>query len=126
MTAHHDPLIVFYDGDCPGCVSDRRRYEWLAGRAGDSVTWFDITDQDETLRARGIDPLRALQELHVQDADGVIHSEMDAYILLMRRVPVLKPLAVLISLPIIRPALARWYHAWVERRLRRRGVLSDG
>ncbi|MFT7338921.1 MAG: hypothetical protein ACI92B_002256, partial [Marinobacter maritimus] len=57
------------------------------------------------------------RELHVKDDQGEIHNEMDAYILLMSRVFVLKPLAWLISLPVIRPTLAKLYHSWVERRL---------
>ena len=95
----------------------RQRYEKLAGKTGESVEWLDITGKDEQLRAEGIDPDKALRELHVKDAQGHIHSEMDAYILLMSRVPMLKPLAWLIGLPVIRPVLARMYHYLVDRRL---------
>lgn len=116
-------LRVYYDGACPGCIRDRQWYERLAGRAGESVEWFDITGQDDTLRAAGIDPGEAMRELHVEDSQGRVHREMDAYILLMQRVPVLSPLAWLISLPGIRPLLAAWYHRWVSRRLKRTGRL---
>lgn len=121
MTAASDRLRVYYDGSCPGCIRDRRHYEKLAGRAADSVEWVDITGRDEELRSVGIDPDAALQELHVQDSAGRIHRELDAYILLMARVPVLKPLAWLIGLPVIRPLLARAYHRMVTRRLERTG-----
>ncbi|MDD2740006.1 MAG: hypothetical protein PHR94_13835 [Methylomonas lenta] len=47
---------------------------------------------------------------------------MDAYILLMNKVPLLKPVAWLIGLPLIRPILVRLYHWQVNRRLRRREV----
>lgn len=114
-------LRVYYDGSCPTCIRDRRQYEKLAGKAADNVEWVDITGRDDALRAAGIDPDDALQELHVEDADGLIHRELDAYILLMSRVPVLKPLAWLIGLPVIRPLLARAYHAMVTRRLERTG-----
>jgi len=117
MTDSNTKLVVFYDGACPACIKDRRWYEKLAGKTGESVEWLDITGRDDELRSEGIDPHRALRELHVKDTQGRIHREMDAYILLMARVPVLKPLAWLIGLPLIRPALARLYHAWVSRRL---------
>lgn len=117
MTSPDGKLIVFYDGSCPACIKDRRWYEKLAGRTGESVEWLDITGRDEQLRQEGIDPDSALRELHVKDAQGRIHREMDAYILLMSRLPVLKPLAWLIGLPLIRPFLARLYHSWVSRRL---------
>lgn len=110
-------LVVFYDGSCPACIKDRRWYEKLAGRTGDDVEWLDITGRDDELRREGIDPDQALRELHVRDSSGQVHREMDAYILLMSRVTLLKPLAWLIGLPGIRPLLASLYHRWVERRL---------
>lgn len=118
-------LTVYYDGSCPTCVKDRERYEAMAGERGRNVEWFDITGQDELLRAEGIDPRWALLELHVRDEQGCIHSEMDAYILLMSRVPRLRPLAWVLGLPVIRPALAALYRWWVRRRLARDGRLPQ-
>ena len=116
-------VIVYYDGGSPSCVKDRQRFENLAGRAGSDVCWFDITEQPEQLREKNIDPQRALRELHVQTADGRIRSSIEAYILLFKRVPLLRPLAWLIGLPLIRPLLAKIYHWRVQRRLRRSGRL---
>jgi len=123
MNPSNGKLKVYYDGSCPGCIKDRERYERLAGDKADQVQWTDITGRDEELKRKGIDPDAALQELHVEDERGQIHRELDAYILLMSRVPVLKPLAWLIGLPVIRPLLARLYHWMVNRRLRRTGRL---
>lgn len=118
-----EPITVYYDGACPACVRDRQRYEQLAGEHADEVYWFDITGRDEELRQLGIDPRLALTELHVRDAGQRVHSELDAYILLMQRAPRLRPLAWLIGLPLIRPLLSRLYHAMVMRRLKREGRL---
>lgn len=115
-------LTVFYDGACPKCRRDRATYEQLGRNADQQVCWFDITGQETRLRALGIDPRKALSELHVRDTDGRIVSELDAYILLMNKVPVLKPFARLLSLPYIRPLLAKLYHWRVNRRLRKRGL----
>lgn len=116
-------IIVYYDGACPKCVKDRRTYEKLAGKAGSYVCWTDITGKDAELRKIGIDPKKALTELHVQDENRQIRSELDAYILLMGKAPLLKPLTWLIGLPLIRPFLAKIYHWQVNRRLRRSGRL---
>ena len=116
-------IIVYYDGSCPKCVKDRQNYEQLAGNAGENVCWMDITGQDEQLREIGIDPRKALTELHVKDENQQILSELDAYIPLMSKVPLLKPLAWLIGMSLIRPLLARIYHWQVNRRLRRSGRL---
>jgi predicted DCC family thiol-disulfide oxidoreductase YuxK len=123
MNQDNRKIIVFYDGACPKCVKDRLTYEKLAGKAGAYVCWTDNTGQDESLREIGIDPHKALTELHVQDENQKILSELDAYILLMGKVPLLKPLAWLIGLPLIRPLLAKIYHWQVTRRLRRSGRL---
>jgi predicted DCC family thiol-disulfide oxidoreductase YuxK len=116
-------LSVYYDGACPKCIRDRQNYEKLSGQSGEQVCWFDITGQESQLRELGIDPHKALTELHVRDENGRIVSELDAYMLLMQKVPLLKPLAWLIGLPLIRPLLANWYHQQVNRRLRQRGLL---
>ena len=59
----------------------------------------------------------------MSDETGRILCELDAYILLMDRVPLLKPLAWLLGMPVIRPLLARLYHWMVIRRLRKGGRL---
>jgi predicted DCC family thiol-disulfide oxidoreductase YuxK len=123
MNQDKPKIIVYYDGACPKCVKDRQTYEKLAGKAGEDVCWTDITGQEKYLREIGIDPQKALTELHVQDEDQCILSEIDAYILLMSKVPLLKPLAWLIGLPLIRPLLAKIYHWQVTRRLKRSGRL---
>ena len=121
VVSTRQPLKVYYDGACPRCVRDRRRYTRLAGAASQGVEWVDITGREALLRARGIDPERALLELHVEDADGVLYSELDAYILLLGRVPRLRPLAWLLTLPGLKPLLGRLYRASVRRRLARQG-----
>lgn len=123
MRKDKDKIIVYYDGACPVCVRDRQNYEKISGKGAGQVCWFDITGQESQLRKLGIDPQKALTELHVSDESGRVVSELDAYILLMSKVPLLKPLAWLIGLPLIRPALAKIYHQQVNRRLRARGLL---
>jgi predicted DCC family thiol-disulfide oxidoreductase YuxK len=115
-------LTVYYDGACPKCIRDRETYEKLSGSSADQVCWFDITGQDKQLRELNIDPQKALSELHVRQPNGGIVSELDAYILLMNKVPLLKPAAWLIGLPLIRPLFAKLYHWRVNSRLRRRDV----
>jgi predicted DCC family thiol-disulfide oxidoreductase YuxK len=123
MNQDKPKIIVYYDGACQKCVKDRRTYEKLAGKSGENVCWADITGQEAQLREIGIDPQKALTELHVQDEQRRILSEMDAYILLMGKAPLLKPLAWLVGLPLIRPFIAKIYHWQVSRRLRLSGRL---
>lgn len=96
------PIKVYYDAACPRCVRDRARYRHLAGRRADSVVWLDANEQQEALRARDIEPEAALRSLHVEDREGHIHHGLDAYILLMEPVPLLRPLARFLGLPNLR------------------------
>ena len=123
MVQNKGKICVYYDGACPKCIGDRKTYENLASKTGENVCWIDITGKDKSLRELGIDPFKALTELHVKDEQNQILSELDAYILLMSKVPVLRPLSWLIALPIIRPILAKLYHWLVNRRLLNSGRL---
>ena len=117
-----DPKIsVYYDGACPKCVKDRRNYERFAGKSKNNIQWIDITGKEDLLASIGIDPKKALMELHVKDENQQILSEIDAYVLLMSKVPVLKPLAMIIGFRLVRPVLSKFYHWHVHRRLRRSG-----
>jgi predicted DCC family thiol-disulfide oxidoreductase YuxK len=116
-------IRVYYDGACPQCVKDRRNYERLSGKSKDDIQWIDITGKESLLRSIGIDPRKALMELHVKDENQQILSEIDAYVLLMSRVPLLRPLSRVIGLPLVRPMLSRVYHWRVNRRLRHTGRL---
>jgi predicted DCC family thiol-disulfide oxidoreductase YuxK len=119
MDRNEGMITVYYDGACPTCVKDRYHYEKLSGNAGKNICWFDITGQDNRLREIGIDPQKALMELHVKNEKQQVLSEIDAYILLLSKVQLLRPLAWLIGLPLIRPILSKVYHRQVNRRLRR-------
>ncbi len=123
MTQDKGKICVYYDGSCPQCIRDRQTYEKLAGKAGDTICWIDITGQEQTLRKLGIDPVKALTELHVKDENEQILSEMNAYILLMSKVSVLRPIAWLIGVPLLKPMLAKIYHSLVNRRLHQSGRL---
>lgn len=118
------PLKVYYDGICPGCRRDRARYERWAGEAGRQVGWYDVTEHRDVLREKGVDLQAALLSLHVEEEGGRIREGIDAYILLMRRVPRLRPIAWLIGLPGLKPVLRWLYDGWVRRRLAREERLS--
>lgn len=116
-------ITVFYDGACPLCIRDRQVYESKDPEAEKRVEWFDITGKDQELIDLGIDPHKALTELHIRDVNGQILSELDAYRVLMARIPQYRFLGWLIGLPIIRPLASQFYHWLVTRRLKKEGRL---
>ncbi len=123
MNNDSSKICVYFDGACPSCVKDRDNYCRLAGTSSQQVSWVDITGKEKELHALGIDPQRALTELHIKiesnEQPAIILSELDAYIVLMKRPYLLRPLAWIIALPIVRPALSRLYHYMVFNRLKK-------
>ena len=124
MKRSEHKITVFYDGACPRCVKDRQDYQGKDPEGDARVEWFDITGRDEELCALGIDPNKALTELHIRDEDGRILSELDAYRVLMVRIPQYRLLGWLIGLPVIRPVASWLYRKMVIRRLQREGRLN--
>ncbi|MDQ7735203.1 DUF393 domain-containing protein [Halomonas sp. SpR1] len=114
-------INVFYDAQCPLCRQERRRYERWSGRQADDVGWLDVSEHRQTLREKGVDPNTALRSLHVETAQGQLLEGIDAYRLLMARIPLLVPVAWIIGLPVIKPELRKLYDVWVKRRLKKQG-----
>jgi predicted DCC family thiol-disulfide oxidoreductase YuxK len=114
---------VFYDGACPSCQRDRRWYDFFARK--NSVDWCDITGRDDELRQQGIDPDDALTQLHVENAEGRIVNDIEAYQLLFDRILIFKPVAWLMGLPWIKEWLRLVYRKWVNKRLTKEGRLPS-
>ncbi len=114
-------LHVFYDAQCPLCRKERRRYERWSGQHAADIDWLDVSEHESILREKGVDPAMALRSLHIETVQGELVEGIDAYRLLMKRIPWLLPVAWIIGLPGIKPALRAFYDAWVKRRLKKQG-----
>lgn len=123
MSAQTTLLYVYYDGACPICRRDRARYERWAGATGESVIWCDFNQYTGHLRSIGVEPDAAMMSLHVEDDGGQVYEGIDAYVLLMKRVPRLRPAAFCMALPGVKGVLKKLYQRWVQRRLVREGRL---
>lgn len=117
----HASINVFYDAVCPRCRRDRRRFEHWAGERANDIAWCDVTEHQQLLQEKGIVPEAALRSLHIEQSDGAIIEGIDAYRLLMKRIPLMRPASWLIGLPGIKGALRWYYDRWVERRLKHQG-----
>jgi predicted DCC family thiol-disulfide oxidoreductase YuxK len=114
-------INVFYDAQCPICRKERRRYERWSGQRAADIGWLDVSDHEQTLREKGVDPAMALRSLHIETPQGQLIEGIDAYRVLMARIPLLVPVAWIIGLPGIKPGLRALYDAWVKRRLQKQG-----
>jgi len=79
-------------------------YQKLSGQSGEPWCWFDITGQESRLRDLGIDPQKPYRNCTFAMPRVAVVSELDAYILLMNKVPLLEPNGLADQgLPLIRP-----------------------
>ncbi|MDN7133948.1 DUF393 domain-containing protein [Halomonas sp. MC140] len=114
-------INIFYDAQCPLCRKERRRYEHWLGREADDIGWLDVSENEQALRDKGIDPAMALRSLHIETAQGELIEGIDAYRVLMRRISLLVPVAWILGLPGIKPGVRALYDTWVKRRLQKQG-----
>jgi predicted DCC family thiol-disulfide oxidoreductase YuxK len=114
-------INVFYDAQCPLCRQERRRYERWSGRRAADINWLDVGEHEQMLQQKGVEPALALRSLHIETDQGKLIEGIDAYRLLMARIPLLVPVAWVIGLPGIKVVLRTIYDHWVKRRLQKQG-----
>ncbi len=112
-------ITVFYDGSCPLCTREIAR--WRHAPFACDIEWLDITDNDRELLRRGIDPGKAMLELHTQTDSGEIYTSVESYALLLSQLPRWYLLGRFMSLPIIKPLLTHSYNGLTRLRLKLEG-----
>ncbi|CAM3696601.1 thiol-disulfide oxidoreductase DCC family protein [Halomonas sp. AOP12-C2-37] len=114
-------INIFYDAQCPLCRKERRRYERWLGHEADDIDWLDVSENEQALRDKGVEPAMALRSLHIETTQGELIEGIDAYRVLMRRISLLVPVAWVLGLPGIKPGVRALYDRWVKRRLQKQG-----
>lgn len=84
-------ITIFYDGKCNVCAMEINHYKRVAPKG--LFAYQDITQSTQLLEQAGISLLQALQQLHVQDSNGVFHVGIDASILMWAQLPKFRWLA---------------------------------
>ena len=110
-------IIVYFDGICSLCSKEIAYYRRIAP-AG-IFEWRDIANQADYLDGTGLSQADALRYLHVRDKAGHMQIGVDAFICIWREMRFWSLLAVIASLPVIRPILRRAYIAFANYRFRR-------
>ncbi len=109
-------IVVFYDGKCNLCSKKMEHYKKISPSG--IFSWQDINQAE--LEASGITLLEGLKLLHVKDAGGRMHTDVDALIVIWRQLKGWRLMAFFISLPLIRQ-IARFFYqrfaAWRFKRL---------
>jgi predicted DCC family thiol-disulfide oxidoreductase YuxK len=110
-------ITVFYDGKCGLCRKEIEHYKCIAPES--IFDWQDITINNSTLEALGILYTDGLKLLHAQDSQGNMHVGVDAFLLIWDQIPRWRIVAIIVSLPIIRPVANMAYKAFATWRFSR-------
>lgn len=104
---------VFYDGQCPLCRREIEHYRRLRG--AERLYWLDITQDEATMTAYGLDKAAAMARFHVRDAAGNWHTGAWGFVELWSHLPVysrlagiLRTLRLITALDWIYTRFARW------------------
>ena len=115
---------TLYNGACPVCGREIRRYQRLDAMRGGGLAWHDVARSPERLRGLGLDLEAVKERLHVIDADGRIHVGVDAFAVIWAELPGHRWLSAIVAAPVLRPVavflydrvLAPALYAWNRRR----------
>ncbi len=100
--------VVYYNGACPVCSFEIKRYQELQdGETG--IGWCDLAQDSVALASLNISREEALKRLQVIDTHGQLQSGVDAFLVIWRQLPQLKWLATIVGSPVIKPIAAHLY-----------------
>lgn len=122
-----DKLTTVYNGACPVCRPEIEHYQRLDAKQGGGNAWVNLYEAPDLLARHGLDQEEVKKRLHVIDADGRVHSGVDAFRLIWTAIPRYRWAARIVSWPVVKPAaefvydraLAPMLYAHNRRRERR-------
>jgi len=110
-------VTVYYDGKCGLCRKEISHYKKIAPEG--QFIWSDMSHDATPLSQLGVSQMDALRRLHATDRNGRLHIGVDAFILIWRQLPTWRPLAILVSLPVVRYIAAMLYNRFADYRFAR-------
>jgi len=90
-------IKVFYDGKCGLCRREIEHYKVISPLS--VFDWVDVTVDSAALEKFSISYADALKLLHAEDAQGVLHVGVDAFLLIWRQIPRWRILAKIVAFP---------------------------
>lgn len=110
-------ITVFYDGKCNLCLREIDYYRSIA--PAERFIWQDINTPNDALKQLHISLIQGLKILHALDDAGVVHTGVDAFILMWRQLKYWNALVQIISLPgiyFLSKIVYRYFAAWRFKR----------
>lgn len=112
-------ITVYYDGKCSLCSKEIAYYKNLA--PSDTFTWCDITIDSKPLLQKGVNLKDGLMFFHVEDDNGIMHTSLDAFIIVWQHLRGWRFLAKIASLPVLKPLANQCYTMFARYRFKKNG-----
>ena len=118
MTISSSTIRVFYDGACPLCRREVKRYQTLISKQKENIDWVDISNNQDALKAECINYDDAMRLIHIKDGSGVHQVGLEGMLTLWDKIPYYRVVSGLIrKLPIFYPVLAKFYEFIAKHRM---------
>lgn len=118
MTITNSTIRVFYDGACPLCQREVKRYQKLVATHSETIDWIDISNNADALNEEYINYEDAMRLIHIKDGSGVHQVGLEAMLTLWDKIPYYRVISGLIrKLPKTHPLLAKFYEFLAKHRM---------
>lgn len=112
QTQNHQPYTLLYDGACSICTSQAHSIATFDRR--ENIELLDINSDTARARFPRISPQDAQREIHLAAPDGTLYRGAEAVRQTLLRLPILRGIGILMSLPGAM-TVARPVYRWVAR-----------
>jgi len=110
-------ISVYYDGKCGLCSKEINFFKRRTPKH--PILWHDIANDPAQLDGTGVSQAEALMFMHVRDAEGVMRTEVDAFIALWRQFSGWSLLSSFVSIPGIYQLAGVLYRMFAKVRFNR-------
>ncbi|MEM8798771.1 MAG: DUF393 domain-containing protein [Pseudomonadota bacterium] len=128
-SADNGSFCTYYNGACPVCSSEMKRYMADDAEAGGRLAWTDVSSDENValLDELGITQDMAYRYLYVRDENGTLLRGVDAFAAIWERLPQWRFMAKIIRLPVVYQiscwgydhVVSRTIYEWNRWRIRR-------
>ena len=116
------PMQVFYDGACPLCSAEMRRYQKDDVRH--RMEWVDIAGERFDAGRYGLEVGKLQQMMHVKTADGRVYTQVRAFVKIWEALPPMwwtRLLRMILKVPGMMPVAGVLYRLFARNRYRLTG-----
>ncbi len=119
MTTIQSPMCVFYDGACPLCQREVKRYKKLyVPNGNEEIDWIDISKSKKELRDECIHYDDAMRLIHIKDGSGIHQVGLEGVLTLWDKIPYYRVASKFIrQLTFLRPLFAKAYEFLAKYRM---------